>query len=814
MKKVLCSIFLSTFIIINSFAQDTETYAISGKIIDSLSNQPLEYSTISLTNNSTKELTGTISDKNGYFKINTNPGEYTLIIKFFSYNDIIKPNLNIDKNINIGDIILSPKAESLNTIEVSGKTKITSIKLGKTVYNIELDISAQGGTINDILSSTPSVSVINGVPTIRGSTATVLINGRVTSMSKTEALENLQASLIKKIEIITVPTSKNRADSSGGIINIILKKGLDKGWNGSVTATAGIKNVYGGAATLNYRKHKFNFYSNTSYFQRERIGSSTIKNEYFLNGITDEYLTENLINKRKTDVVNTIVGIDYYMNDNSSLHVQGELAAFDGTIDRKNKYNFSNSFNNLTNSIDQFTYTDHLNDIYEFSTSYNNYFDGEGKNLTLHLRYQVDKEYNDGDVFFYELYPNQGSLSEEDELFYDNLDFKKVTFTASYAFPFAKNSSLEIGTAIDHGQLIYDYGNKVILNGDFVTNPLNTDKITYDEDVVGFYAEYESGNDTFSYKLGLRSESTNLTINFLTSQIIKTKNYTDLFPSAIFEYTFNENKRLELYYGRGIERASYGYLYPFEQRVSETTSEKGNIELLPYYSNSVELSLLKSNEDHKFTIKPSFYFRNYDEIWQLITIETGEIINNVPKLMTTPINLGYLNFTGIELIASYDPTEKINLTGSLDGTYVRQSGSYKYIDSNNETVILDYGNNSFGGSATFKANFNIGNDYHFQTNFNSFFSTQGSYSKRYSYGFMNASSSKDILRNAGSLTISANDIFNLNKTKRLRWTDNVNSLRTSQWKEPSILVTFTYRFNQSKKDNVIDINKKDSKKYN
>ena len=173
MKKVLCSIFLSTFIIINSFAQDTETYAISGKIIDSLSNQPLEYSTISLTNNSTKELTGTISDKNGYFKINTNPGEYTLIIKFFSYNDIIKPNLNIDKNINIGDIILSPKAESLNTIEVSGKTKITSIKLGKTVYNIELDISAQGGTINDILSSTPSVSVINGVPTIRGSTATV-----------------------------------------------------------------------------------------------------------------------------------------------------------------------------------------------------------------------------------------------------------------------------------------------------------------------------------------------------------------------------------------------------------------------------------------------------------------------------------------------------------------------------------------------------------------------------------------------------------------------------------------------------------------
>jgi hypothetical protein len=79
---------------------------------------------------------------------------------------------------------------------------------------------------------------------------------------------------------------------------------------------------------------------------------------------------------------------------------------------------------------------------------------------------------------------------------------------------------------------------------------------------------------------------------------------------------------------------------------------------------------------------------------------------------------------------------------------------------------------------------------------------------------MNASFSKDILRNAGSLTISANDIFNLNKTKRLRWTDNVNSLRTSQWKEPSILVTFTYRFNQSKKDNVIDINKKDSKKYN
>ena len=74
---------------------------------------------------------------------------------------------------------------------------------------------------------------------------------------------------------------------------------------------------------------------------------------------------------------------------------------------------------------------------------------------------------------------------------------------------------------------------------------------------------------------------------------------------------------------------------------------------------------------------------------------------------------------------------------------------------------------------------------------------------------MNVSLNKELFSKKATLTLSANDIFDSKKTKRLRWTDNVNSLGNSQWREPSIILSFTYRFNQSKKDRSIDINKKD-----
>ncbi len=208
MKRILLLIFLSIFITSNLYAQGKE-FHVSGIVIDSETNRPLEYATVTLSKNNSDEITGTITDKNGKFKIQSSSGIYTLKIKFFSFKDKIFPDFKLNSDRNLENILMVTDTESLNIVNISGKSKLTTIKLGKIVYNVEKDISSDGSSAIEILANVPSVTINSeNVPTIRGSAATILINGRMSSMTKLEALQNLQASSIKNIEIITTPSAR------------------------------------------------------------------------------------------------------------------------------------------------------------------------------------------------------------------------------------------------------------------------------------------------------------------------------------------------------------------------------------------------------------------------------------------------------------------------------------------------------------------------------------------------------------------------------------------------------------------------------
>ena len=277
MNKVLVLIFLSLFFVCNLHSQDIKEFRVTGIINENATLKPLEFSTITLSNNKTKEIFGGITDKNGNFDVRATPGIYTLKIEYISFADKIFTNFNLNKNVSIGTVLLSVNTETLDQIDISVKSKLTTFKLGKTVYNVEDDSSSKGASAIDILSNVPSVNLNSkNEPTIRGIEANVLINGRISSMTKIEALQNLQASSIKKIEVITMPSAKYGTGNVGGIINIILKKGLDNGLNGSFNLTGGYNNIYGGSTSINFRKNKLNLYTNTSYFHRDLLGETTI----------------------------------------------------------------------------------------------------------------------------------------------------------------------------------------------------------------------------------------------------------------------------------------------------------------------------------------------------------------------------------------------------------------------------------------------------------------------------------------------------------------------------------------------------------
>jgi hypothetical protein len=290
------------------------------------------------------------------------------------------------------------------------------------------------------------------------------------------------------------------------------------------------------------------------------------------------------------------------------------------------------------------------------------------------------------------------------------------------------------------------------------------------------------------------------------------QNYTDFFPSLNLTYTINETKSLAFNYNRGLERATYDELNPFERRISETLSFQGNKDLLPVYLNYYELSFLNDKEDSKFTLNPTLYFKNLQDYRQFVSYENGEIINGVPKIITTQINLGTLNFFGAEFLYVYTPYDWLNFTGAVDLRYVTQEGIFEYIDSSNQNVVLDYTSQSFGGYVKLNTSIKLKNDIKLQGLVQYNIASESAYSKRQGYFYTNAAISKDFFNKKATLSFIADDVLNTNKIKRTIWpNDNVISYVDFQWREPSYLLSFTWRFNQSKKNKKANFNKKDKK---
>ena len=239
---------------------------IIGKVIDSSSNLPLEYATVTLfVTGKSKPVNGTTSDVNGDFNLtNIHPGSFNIVIDFIGYKTSNLGNITISQKnevIDLKNVFLKKKQESLQAVTVTAQGKLIDNKIDKLVFNAEKDITSQTGVATDVLKKVPQISVdVDGNVELAGSTCVrFLIDGKPSTAfgsSINDVLQSIPASQIKSIEVITNPGAKYDAQGLGGIINIILKKSTAQGINGNLSLTAGTRNE-NGSFNFNARKGKF-----------------------------------------------------------------------------------------------------------------------------------------------------------------------------------------------------------------------------------------------------------------------------------------------------------------------------------------------------------------------------------------------------------------------------------------------------------------------------------------------------------------------------------------------------------------------------
>lgn len=811
-KKMLCVSFLLIFFISfsnKSFSQ-AKQFSISGKVVDDALNVPLEYATIAITRpNDPSFLDGGVTDINGEFSIKVPPGIYNITIEFISYATKSFKNQRVESDLNLGTIKLGLSSSSLDEVVIRAETTQVEVRLDKKIYNIGKDLTTKGGTVSDALSNVPSVAVdVEGAVSLRGNeNVRVLINGKPSAMAgfgSTDVLGQLPADAIDRVEVITSPSARYDAEGTAGIINIILRKDKTLGFNGSLSANVGYPENYGITANLNLRKDKFNLFNTTGFNYRTSPGSGDFDTRYF-SGDFDRVIENRDFDRLNRDF-NTNLGIEYYLNDKSSLTASTFFRLGNGDDDTRN---LTRKFqeNSLAQETLRLEEQSEEEKSFQFALNYINKFNEEGHKLTADFQYEYDNEKQPAFVTETLRVDNTTEGSDflpSEEIFTEEKQ-KEYLAQVDYVLPFGEESQFEAGYRGNFKNEITDYDLNVEdeATGALVRNDTVSNIFDYTENVNAVYTQYGTKFGDFSFLLGLRLENTQLKGKidspFSDEDLVNAfgfvidtdfdKNYLGLFPTVNLIYELAENESVTLGYNRRINRPRGWFINPFPSRSSRTNVFQGNPNLAPAYASAFDLGYLKRWE--KITLTSSIYYQYETDAFERVQQGTGQFFNNIEIIRTIPINLATNERIGAEAGILYNPAKWLRLNGSINFFQFKTQGDFNGVD---------YGakNNSWFGRFSSKVNLPAKIDW--QTNAFYRGAQENSQTKSDGIFSLDMALSKDIFKDRATLSFNVRDLLNSRKRSSLTTTERFIQDSEFQWRERQFTLTLLYRFNQNKKE--------------
>ena len=792
MKKlqfVLVLLFLITSFL--SFAQgrpQVSKIKITGKVIEKVGKQTLEYATITFTYaKSPKAVAGGITNPKGEFDIDIIPGTYDIKIEFISFKPIIIKDRNLTESTNLGQITLEEDATQLNEVVVRAEKSSVEIKLDKKVYNVGQDMMVKGGTVSDVLDNVPSVSVdVEGNVSLRGSdNIRILIDGRPSyAVNIAEALKQLPADAIDKVEVITNPSARYDAEGGSGLINIILKKGKNQGFNGTFIASAGIPETYGISANLNYKTEKLNYFTTAGYNHRTNQGGGKTNSQYFNeDGSIKKFLDENRETERSRDGFNGRAGIEWtvapntfwtnainYQKDNGE---NNDLITFD---------NFD-AGRNFTGSTYRLGTGESADENVEYTSNLIKNFDDKGHKLTVDGSISRNTDDNQSII--------TGSNNFNNTL--NNQIQKQAQLQADYVLPIGEGSQFEAGYKGSFANLDNQY---YVLDdqGTRMDNLSNT--LEYKENINALYTSYGFKVNKFSYLFGLRWEDTNIEVNLLDTNDFNTKKYNNFFPSAFVSYEISDQSNITTSYSKRLSRPRGRFMNPAVNYASNVNIFQGNPDLDPSLTNKFDFGYIKRWE--KITFNTSAYFEDTKDVFSFVRSATGDEVNGIPVIKSSPINLGKEQKFGFEFTLNYNPFKIWRLNSNFNFYNVKSTGENSYTDTKGNLIVQNLDNQAITWFTRVSSKLTL--PYKIDWQLNATYNGEQKTAQGKSMGIfsMNTAFSKDVLKDKATIAFNISDIFNTRKMKYYTYLENQTSYSEMQFRKRQFNLSFTYRFNKPK----------------
>jgi outer membrane receptor protein involved in Fe transport len=760
---------------------------VTGKVLEKVSKQPLEYATISITApNNTKVIAGGITNPKGEFEVAVAPGTYDIKVEFISFKSTEIKQKSIQGDTNLGVVNLSEDAAQLNEVVVRAEKSTVEIKLDKKVYNVGQDMIVKGGSVSDVLDNVPSVSVdTEGNVSLRGSdNIRILIDGRPSqAINMAEALRQLPADAIDKVEVITNPSARYDAEGGSGIINIVLKKGKNQGFNGTLIASTGLPETYGLSANVNYKTEKLNYFTTAGYNYRTTEGAGKTNSEYLNpDGTTKSFLDEDRDTKRIRNGFNGRAGVEWTLTPTTfwtnAINYQKNTG---DDRDLINYYNYD-AARNFTGTTYRLNKADTGSENVEFTSNLIKNFNDKGHKLTAD--FSISRNTDDSNSTITDSPNFDTTLNNQIQ--------KQILFQTDYVLPLGEGGQFEAGYKGSFGDLnnIYD-----VTNGT-VPNPNLSNTLEYKENINALYTQYGFKVNKFSYLFGLRWEDTNIEVNLLDSNNFNTKKYNNLFPSAFISYEISDQSNFSASYSKRLSRPRGRFMNPAVNYASNINIFQGNPDLDPSLTDKYDIGYIKKWD--KVTFNTSAYFEDTKDVFSFVRSPTGDEVNGIPVIKSSPINLGKEQKFGFEFTFNYTPYKWWKLNSNFNFFNVKTTGEHSYTDTQGNEIVqnLDNQANSWFARVNSKVTLPYKIDWQLTAMYNGEQKTaQG---KNLGQFGMNTAFSKDVMKDKATIAFNISDVFNSRKMRSYTYLDNVNSYSEFQWRKRQFNLSFTYRFNKPK----------------
>jgi outer membrane receptor protein involved in Fe transport len=653
-----------------------------GKIVDA-SNKGIDAASVTLVTERMDSVTkqrkeviagGMLTTGTGEFSIENVPvfGRYKLRVTGIGYEQLEQavtfqmPNRNSGNNDpmamlgaldkDLGNIKLSIDEKLLGTVTVTASRPLLQMGIDRKIFNVDRNIVSQGGTAVDVMKNVPSINVdIDGNVTLRNSSPTIFVDGRPTNLT----LEQIPADAIESVEIITNPSAKfDASGGTAGILNIVLKKNKRVGYSGNIRANVDSRARIGFGGDINVRQNKINVFASGMLNQRKTISTGTTRRSNFGTRPINTYQEDRNVGEGQFGFLRG--GIDYFISNRNTITISGSMAR--GGMDPNNRSNIrvDSLFNGLFEKQDRRSNSENNFRNYGTQLSFKHNFPKAGREWTADVTYNQGR--NENENIIRTDYFKQGTIYDRTYLQSQvgSGRNENLVIQTDYVNPINDNSKFEVGGRVSIRKINS-------FNDILISNKVNTTLYNNEDRVYAGYATFSNRIKNFGYQLGLRAESSENQGILNNKDQFRMEFPFSFFPSVFLSQKLGENDDIQLNYSRRINRPGFWQLFPFTDYSDSLNISRGNPDLDPEFTNSLELSYSKmfKNRDN---LLASVYFKNTNDlITSIITQTYDSVVNKVDSILIssyTNANRSYV--TGLELTSRNKITKWWDMTSNAN----------------------------------------------------------------------------------------------------------------------------------------------------